>query len=258
VKEFEGKSIVVTGSGSGLGRAAASLFAEQGGRVVCADIRTDWNEETVRLIEQANGTARGVTCDVSSSSDVANAVRTAVDSYGRLDVMFNNAGIASPHRHLPLADHSDEDFARLVDVNCRGAFYGSREAMRQFRDQGDGGVIVNTGSIAGMVAIGSVLYGGTKAFIIQLTRALAIEAAPLNVRVNCVCPGGMPTNFARSDADHVREPTVAEVEAGKSLHPLGKIIDPYDVAWAVLFLASEKASNVTGVALPVDGGYVAK
>ena len=259
---FDGKSIVVTGSGSGLGRAAAVLFGREGGHVVCADLRQEWNEETVRLIKEEGGEAVAVDCDVAIPSQLADTVRVAVEWSGKLDVMFNNAGIASPHRLLPLDEHSDDDFDRLIAVNCRGVFNGCRESVAQFKRQGSGGVIVNTGSIAGLVAVGSVLYGATKGFIIQMTRALAIEVAPLGVRVNCVCPGGMPTNFISSDGDRAaasaHEGYHPENQSEKLFHPLGKTIDPYDAAEAVLFLASDQAGNVTGVALPVDGGYVAK
>ena len=131
----------------------------------------------MRRSREASGTAVAVSCDVARPDDVDAAVRAAVDTYGRLDVMFNNAGVAPPRRGMLLEDHTDADFDRLVDVNARGVFVGCRVAVRQFKPQGDGGVMVNTGSIAGMVAWGSAVYGGTKAMVIQLTRALAMEGA---------------------------------------------------------------------------------
>jgi NAD(P)-dependent dehydrogenase (short-subunit alcohol dehydrogenase family) len=215
----------------------------------------------VRLIEQEGGGALALCCDVADASDVQAVVRAAVDATGQLDVMFNNAGIASPHRLLPFDEHSDEDFDRLIAVNCRGVFNGCRAAVAQFKRQGGGGAIVNTASIAGLVAVGSVLYGATKGFIIQITRGLAIEVAPLGVRVNCVCPGGMPTNFVQAESGVPRpDPAEQSLEtlSQKLFHPLGRTIEPSDVADAVLYLASEKARNVTGIALPVDGGYVAR
>jgi NAD(P)-dependent dehydrogenase (short-subunit alcohol dehydrogenase family) len=255
----EGKSVVITGTGSGVGRATARLFAQHGANVVCADLRPDWNEDTLRLItEKDGGTAIGVSCDVTRASDVAGAVAVAVDSFGRLDVMFNNAGIASRKRPILLEEHTDEDFDRLVAVNARGVFFGCREAILQFKRQGSGGAIVNTGSIAGLVGLGSAVYGGTKAMIIQMTRALAIEAAPSKVRVNCICPGGMTTNFSLSQEQAWRERRPEELEEARNMHPLGQTITPDDCARAVLYLASEMSANVTGVTLPIDGGYVAR
>ena len=163
------KAVVVTGAGSGVGRASALLFVRHGARV-CADLRTEWAQETVRQVEGASGTAVVGSCDVARPDDVDAAVRTAVDAYGRLDVMFNNAGIPSPRRGILLEEHTDADFDRLIDVNARGVFNGCRTAIRQFKSQGDGGVVVNTASVAGMLSWGSAVYGGTKALVIQLTR----------------------------------------------------------------------------------------
>jgi NAD(P)-dependent dehydrogenase (short-subunit alcohol dehydrogenase family) len=258
VKALEGKSVVITGTGSGVGRASARLFAREGARVVCADLRAEWNEETVDLVKDEGGTAVGVACDVVDPDDVARAIATAVSSFGRLDVMFNNAGIASPRRGMLLEEHTDDDFDRLVAVNARGAFFGCREAVLQFKRQGGGGAIVNTASIAGMVALGSAVYGGTKAMIIQMTRALAIEAAPDQIRVNCICPGGMSTNFGVAQEQLGIDRTPEDLELGAKMHPLGQAITPDDCARAALFLASDQAANITGTALPIDGGYISR
>ena len=253
-----GKSAVVTGAGSGIGRASAQLFARSGANVVCADLRRPWVDDTVRSIVDAGGTAVAVDCDVTRAEDVAAAVGEAVSAFGRLDVMFNNVGIASPRRGMLLEDHTVEDFDHLVAVNTRGVFLGCRQAVLQFRSQGDGGVIVNTGSIAGMVGLGSVVYGATKAAVIQLTRALAAETADVGIRVNCICPGGMLTNFGRPESEAFQElPEEAAVSAS-AMHPLGKLITPDDCAAAALYLASDMSANVTGTALPVDGGYLAR
>jgi NAD(P)-dependent dehydrogenase (short-subunit alcohol dehydrogenase family) len=252
------KAVVITGAGSGVGRASAQLFAEHGARVVCADLREDWADETVRLVESAGGTAVAVACDVARAGEVDEAVDAAAREFGHLGVMFNNAGIASPRRGILLEEHTDEDFDRLFAVNARGVFNGCRAAVRQFKRQGTGGVVVNTGSVAGMVAWGSAVYGGTKAMVIQLTRALAIEGAPFGIRANCICPGGMFTNFGVPETEAFRERTDEELAMVKGLHPLGLPITPDDCAWAALYLASDMAANVTGAALPVDGGYLAR
>jgi NAD(P)-dependent dehydrogenase (short-subunit alcohol dehydrogenase family) len=258
VKLLTDRAVVITGAGSGIGRASAELFAQHGALVVCADLRTEWAEETARHIEDAAGSAVAVSCDVGRSEEVEAAVQASVHEFGRFDVMFNNAGIASPRRGILLEEHTDDDFDRLVAVNARGVFNGCRVAVRQFKQQETAGVVINTGSVAGMVAWGSAVYGGTKAMVIQLTRALAIEGAPFGIRANCICPGGMITNFGLPDSEAFRASTDEELEMAKSLHPLGKLITPTDCAWAALYLASDMAANVTGSALPVDGGYLAR
>ena len=254
-----GKTVIITGAGSGVGRASAELFAQHGANVVCADVRRPWVDQTVDSIEATGGSALAVTCDVARAEDVVRTVQAAVDAFGRLDVMFNNAGIASSRRGILLEDHTDEEFERLVDVNGRGVFHGCREAMFQFKRQQSPGVIVNTGSAAGMVAWGSAVYGATKAMVIQFTRALAIEAAPFGIRVNCICPGGMMTNFGQPDDAEFRvTPSEEEAEMVRGLHPLGQVITPADCAQAALYLASDRSANVTGIALPIDGGYIAR
>jgi NAD(P)-dependent dehydrogenase (short-subunit alcohol dehydrogenase family) len=253
---------VITGSGSGVGRAAALEFARHGARVVVADVRDDWGSDTVALVGKAGGEAEFVRGDATDERDVDGLVAATVERFGRLDVMYNNVGIATPNR-VPFHVQPIADIDRLVAVNLRSMLLGCRAAVRQFLAQGRdaagrGGVIVNTGSVAGMVGWGSVAYGVSKAGGIQLTRALAIEVAPHDIRVNCVCPGAIDTNFGRPDDDAFRERSAAERDALGSYHPLGRVISPEDVAQAALFLASDLAANITGVPLPVDGGYLAQ
>ncbi|RYE99082.1 MAG: SDR family oxidoreductase, partial [Oxalobacteraceae bacterium] len=199
------------------------------------------------------------TCDVRHEDQVAATVQAAVDAYGRLDVIYNNVGISSTRGSVmpTFIEVDDAEYDRLGDVNFRGMVNGCRQAIKQFLAQDDRkGVIVNTGSVAGMVGWGGTLYGATKAAGIQLTRGLAIEYAKHGIRVNSVCPAGMITNFGM--AEGTRREVTPELEAayGKQ-HPLGLAIAPEDTANAALFLASDLARNITGVALPVDGGYVA-
>jgi NAD(P)-dependent dehydrogenase (short-subunit alcohol dehydrogenase family) len=242
---LEGKSAVVTGAGSGVGRATALRFAAEGAGVVCADLRLDWAKETVRLIEEAGGTGLAVECDVTSEEDVAGVVTTAADNLGRLDIMVNNVGIATPKPGALLEDHTAEQFERLVAVNFRGVFHGCKYAVLRF------------GSVAGMVAWGGSVYGATKGAVHQLTKAAAIEGAPYGIRVNAVCPAGMPyTNFVNIP-DLAVEPRVLAERVGAQ-HPLGAPITAEDCAEAAVYLVSERAANVTGVLLPVDGGYVAR
>ncbi len=251
---------IITGAGSGVGRASALAFAIEGAPVLCSDVNLDWAKETARLITADGGRAVAQHCDVTVEEDVAETVRRAVADFGRLDVMFNNAGIATPRPGMSIEDHTIEDFERLVSINLRGVFFGVKQAVVQFKRQGGGGVIVNTGSAAGMVGWGGAVYGTTKGGVNQLTKLAAIECAADNIRVNAICPGAMPfTNFM--------VPTAAEGSTGigaqhggrvGQVHPLGRPITAEDCAAAAVFLASDRAANITGVLLPVDGGYVAR
>jgi len=254
-----GKVVVITGIGSGVGRATALLFAREGAHVIGGDVREDWGEETLRLIRKEDAPeAHFVPCDVLQEDAIRELVATAVSRGGRLDVMMNNVGISTPRPGMSFEEHDDADWQRLVDVNLRSVFYGCKQAVLQFKAQGDGGVIVNTGSAAGMVGWGGVPYGVSKAGVIQMTRGLAIELAPLGVRVNCFCPGAIDTNFAMPEeaAFQPKPPAIRELLG--SHHPLGRPIEAEDCANAALYLASDLSSNVTGVALPVDGGYLAR
>lgn len=257
---LEGKTAVVTGGGSGVGRASSLRFADEGANVVCADIDLDRAKETVAQIEAAGGSALAERCDVSQEPDVVSAIAAAVRHYGRLDIMFNNVGVPTPRPGLKLEDHSVDDFDRLVAINFRGAFLGCKHAVLQFKEQGDGGVILNTGSVAGLVGWGGSVYGATKGAVHQITRAVAIEAAPFGIRANAICPGAMPyTNFIAAggiDLTNVDIEQMARQTGG--MHPLGRPITAEDCAEAAVYLVSDRASNVTGVMLPVDGGYVAR
>jgi NAD(P)-dependent dehydrogenase (short-subunit alcohol dehydrogenase family) len=254
------KSVVITGAGSGVGRAAALRFALEGANVVCADVREDWVKETVRLAEEDGGTAFAAPCDVTREPDVAAAIAAAVRAFGRLDVMFNNAGVATPRPGMLLEDHTDADWDRLMGINLRGMFYGCKQAVVQFKKQGDGGVIVNTGSVAGMVGWGGAVYATSKAGVNHLTRMVAIECAPHNIRANAICPAGMPgTNFLARDANEGSEGIPEDqAKAIGAIHPLGRPISAEDIAAAAVYLASDEAANVTGVLFPVDGGYTAR
>ncbi|MDE2597499.1 MAG: glucose 1-dehydrogenase [Sphingomonadales bacterium] len=253
---LDGKVAVITGAGSGVGRAAALLFAEHGAKVVCADIDLANAEATVAMVGDA---ARAIRCDVADPASVDAAVALAVAAFGRLDVMYNNAGITI----LPvpgvglrkLVDAPADEMRRVQEVNINGVVHGCQSAIRQFAAQGGGGAIVNTASVAGLIGYGGVVYGATKGAVTSLTRALAIEVADQNVRVNSVCPAGMLTHYSGMDPD---SPHADRIRDGMGrAHPLGRSIDPRDTAAAALFLASDLASNITGVNLPVDGGLSA-
>jgi NAD(P)-dependent dehydrogenase (short-subunit alcohol dehydrogenase family) len=257
---LEGKRAIVTGAGSGVGRVSARRFAEEGARVVCADVRADTAKDTVREIEAGGGTAVPVECDVSNEDDVVGMVTATVDQLGGLDIIFNNVGIPTPRLGALFEDHTVEEFDRLVAVNLRGVFLGCKHAVLQFKRQGTGGVILNTGSVAGLVGWGGGPYGATKGGVHQLTRAIAIECAPFGIRANAICPAAMPfTGFMAAGGMEVPDDALAALaEQVGATHPLGRPITADDCAEAAVFLVSDLAANVTGVLLPVDGGYVAR
>lgn len=257
---LHGKSAIVTGAGSGVGRVSAVRFAEEGARVIVADINLDNAKETVREIEAAGGTAVAVGTDVSDEPQVQAMIAAAVDHYGRLDILFNNVGIPTPRLGMSFEDHTLDDFNRLVAVNLGGVFLGCKHAVLRFKEQGGGGVILNTGSVAGLVGWGGTVYGATKGGVLQLTRAVAIEAAPHGIRVNAICPAAMPlTGFLAAgglDVDETQRAAIADTVGGQ--HPLGNAITAEDCAEAAVYLVSDAARNVTGVSLPIDGGFVAR
>ncbi|MCX4090881.1 SDR family NAD(P)-dependent oxidoreductase [Nocardia sp. alder85J] len=255
------KSAIVTGAGNGVGRVSAVRFAAEGARVVCADIDADAAKQTAGLIEAAGGTAVPFGADVADEDQVRAMIDTAVGHFGRLDILFNNVGIPTPRLGATLEDHSLADFQRLVAVNLGGVFLGCKYAVLRFKQQGGGGAILNTGSVAGLVAWGGSVYGATKGAVHQLTRAVAIEGAPFGIRANAICPAGMPyTGFMAAGGLSLTDPAhlAAAAERVGAQHPLGRPITAEDCAEAAVFLVSDRAANITGVLLPVDGGYVAK
>jgi NAD(P)-dependent dehydrogenase (short-subunit alcohol dehydrogenase family) len=250
------KVAIITGAGSGVGRAASLLFARHGAKVLAADLDATRIEETIVLAASEGLAIIGRTCNVAESVEVDALVAAAVEAYGRLDIIYNNAGITVQMTADPASRsflHSkQEDTDRLFAVNVGGVINGCKAAIRQFEAQGTGGVIVNTASVAGLTGYGSVIYGSTKGAVTTLTRALALEVAGQGIRVNSVCPAGMPTNFFPG----LNENAAARASMG-AVHPLGRPIEPEDCANGALFLASDLASNITGVNLPIDGGLSA-
>lgn len=262
MKLLEGKNCIITGGGSGVGRAAAVLFAEHGARVLIGDVRDEWSNGTVELVRAAGGTAEATHCDVSKEADLEALVARCVELYGQLDVMYNNAGVATPRPGLKFVDHTQADWERLLGINLMGMIYGSKHAVLQFQRQAaqgtPGGVIVNTCSVAGMVGFGGVPYGVSKAGGVLLTKSLAMEVAKQGIRINAIAPATLLTNFGRDDADAFKERTQEELDLWGSFVPTGRASTPEDCAKAALFLASDMSSNTTGAIVPVDGGYLAR
>jgi NAD(P)-dependent dehydrogenase (short-subunit alcohol dehydrogenase family) len=243
-----GKAAIVTGGGSGIGRAAAVTLGREGARVVVTDIDAASGQETAAIICQAGGQAAFVQADVTNSEDVQALMATACDRFGRIDILHNNAGLAVRHA---VADQDEEGWDRCLNVNLRGVFLCSKYAIPHMRDHG--GSIINTGSVTGIVGVRNrAAYSATKGAIVILTRNMALDYAPYWIRVNCVCPGFTRTALiARLLEDPERTRCLTE------MHPLGRLGTPEDIANAVLFLASDEASWITGQALAVDGGFSA-
>ncbi len=246
---MSGKAGLVTGAASGIGRACAVRFAAEGAAVLVADLETAraGGEETVQMIRDTGGEAEFVPCDVSSAADNEALVAHAVRRFGRLDFAHNNAGIGV---HRLLHETSDEDFDRVIAVNLRGTFLGMKHQIGQMLTQ-PAGAIVNTSSNAGLRAVTMLsAYTASKHGILGLTKNAAVEYANEGIRVNAVCPGAIMTPLM-SDQPPERQ---QEILAPQALTRFG---EPEEVAAAVVWLCSDQASFVTGVALPVDAGSVA-
>jgi len=248
---FQDKVVVVTGAGSGIGKATALAFGREGAKVVAADVVAAAAEATAGQIKAAGGQAEPHQVDVSVGAEVERMITTTVERLGRLDVLMNNAGVAFL---LPLTQVPEEEWDRLMNVNLKGVYLGCKYAIPQMIRQGKG-AIVNTASIAGLRGFATFdTYCASKGGVVQLTKALAVEFAKMGVRVNCVCPGIIDTAMLDQGVARQGMDKTAFVQLAGEGHPMGRIGRPEEVAAAVLFLASDEASFITGVALPVDGG----
>ncbi len=249
---LDGKVAVITGAGSGIGRVAASLFASEGAKVVVADVLGDHAEAAVADIEASGGSARAVAVDVSDEDQVRSMVRVAVDTYGGLDVLFNNAGIF-PGDDGGILDTPPETWERVMQVNLKGVWLGCRAAVPAMLDSG-GGSIVNVASFVALVgaATAQMAYTASKGGVLAMTRELAVEYARQGIRANSICPGPIETPLL---AELLADP---DRRQRRLVHiPIGRFGRPDEIAKAALFLASDDASFVTGSALVVDGGITA-
>ncbi|SEK05046.1 meso-butanediol dehydrogenase / (S,S)-butanediol dehydrogenase / diacetyl reductase [Sphingobium sp. AP50] len=251
MKNLSGKVVLVTGGASGLGKATVERFAAEGARVVVADL----NAEGAQAVAAQFG-GQAVRMNVADPGSVEEAISCTVESFGRLDVLVNNAGIESARALIHEA--TLENWRKVIDVNLTGVFYCMKYALGQLLRQGDGGNIVNISSIAGMVAVsGLPPYVAAKAGVSNLTREAAIEYGPHGIRVNAVAPTAVYTPLLQRMAGDAKEPA-AVMDGLKTLSPLHGLAEPEDIAAAVAFLASDDARFISGVTLPVDGGFTAQ
>jgi len=256
-EDFAGRAGLVTGAGSGIGRAAALKFASEGAKVVIADVDMDGSEATKAMIEQIGGEAICVRTDVSQAEEVAAMVEQTVAAYGRLDFAFNNAGIAGDI--VPLIDYSEELWDRVIGINLKGVWlcmkYEIKQMLAQSQVHGGGGAIVNTASVMGLISSASnpVAYTASKHGVIGITKNAALGYAASGIRVNAVCPGYIVTPLVEGILERHPE-RKAQIMAD---HPVGRLGVPEEISEAAVWLCSDAASFVNGTAMTVDGGYVA-
>jgi NAD(P)-dependent dehydrogenase (short-subunit alcohol dehydrogenase family) len=249
--KLDRKVAIVTGAGAGIGRTTACLLASEGAAVVVADVQSNTGQETVRMIKAEGGKALFIEVDVSNTNQVNAMVETTVKTFGGLDILHANAGVPGPSK--PLADWDDEEWEQTIAVNLSGVFKCCRAAIPAMAAR-RGGSIVITSSIAGIKPVfGIGGYNATKAAVISIAQTLALECAPMGIRVNAIAPGIIMTAMGMA--------TVEEMGGSldiKTMIPMQRLGQPEDIAQTVLYLVSEAASYMTGAVLPVDGGSILK
>jgi NAD(P)-dependent dehydrogenase (short-subunit alcohol dehydrogenase family) len=251
--QLSGKIALITGGASGIGRATALLFAREGAAVVIADLNAPLGEAVATEITEAGGRAVFERADVSRAGDCRRLVDRAIREFGRIDILFNNAGII---RRATILDLSEDDWDRVMAVNVKSMYLLSREVIPHMQQQG-GGSIINTASGWGLAGgAKAAVYCASKGAVVLLTKAMAVDHGPQKIRVNCICPGDTATGMLRAEAAQMGEANERFLaEAAK--RPLGRVGSPEEIAQAVLYLASDASSFVTGTALVIDGGGLA-
>lgn len=251
---LDGRVAVITGAAHGIGAACARVYAAAGAHVVVADIDAVQGEATAAAIASAGGSARFIACDVARSADCSALVDQAVAAFGRLDIMHANAGIELCRS---VWDTTDDEWDRILAINLSGSFWCARQAMRVMRDSGRGGVVTFTASPHAFVTSREIAaYAATKGGQVALMRALALEGAPFGIRVNAVLPGATETPMLMREADASGDPD-ALLRLFAAAQPMGRLVQPDEVAKVAAFLASDAASGVTGTSVAADGGLMA-
>ena len=253
--QFDGKVVIVTGGALGIGRATALAFAAEGASVTVADVNEAAGSRTVGEMPAGKGLL--VRADVARASECQRVVAETVARFGGVDVLFNNVGIQPPESYANVEGQTEEMWDRILDVNLKSYFLMAKYAIPEMRKRG-GGVIVNTASVQGLQSMPGVpAYAASKGGVLSLTRQMAVDYARENIRVTAVCPGTIDTEMVRAAAASEPDGVEAALKRYGESHPIGRIGTGEDIANAVLFLASDKASFITGEYLCVDGGYMA-
>jgi NAD(P)-dependent dehydrogenase (short-subunit alcohol dehydrogenase family) len=251
--QLSGKAALITGGASGIGRAAALLFAREGASVALADLNADGGQRVADEIVQSGGRAFFEPVDVTRAADCRSVVERTLREFGKIDILFNNAGII---RRATVVDLSEDDWDRVMAVNVKSIYLMSREVIPHMQSAGDG-TIINTASgwgLAGGAKAG--VYCASKGAVVLLTKAMAIDHGPQKIRVNCICPGDTDTGMLRDEALELGQEN-SRFLAESAKRPLGRLGRPEEIAQAALYLASDRSSFVTGAALVVDGGGLA-
>lgn len=252
--DLKDKVVIITGGGRGIGAATAELCAKNGAKVVIAEINDEWGKRVESKLRGQGLEVSYVHVDVSKEAEVEGVVKFAVDKYGKLDGIFNNAATIVVK---PIVDLTAEEWNKVIGVNLSGVFFGCKHAIRQFLKQGTGGSIVNMGSISAVVGLyEQPVYCASKGGVFQLTRQIAVEYAKKNIRCNTIGPGSVDGEFVQIYLDGQADPKAA-AERQMASHPMGRFATPLEIAETVMFMLSDRSTFVTGANLMVDGGYSA-